>query len=35
MYLPDAKADELDKLYERLDGRSKIAGEESRNTLIS
>lgn len=27
MYLPDAKADELDKLYERLDGRSKVAGE--------
>jgi hypothetical protein len=27
MYLPDAKADELNKLYERLDGRSKVAGD--------
>jgi hypothetical protein len=27
MYLPDAKANEFDKLYERLDGRSKVAGE--------
>lgn len=26
MYLPDEKADELNKLYERLDGRSKVAG---------
>lgn len=27
MYLPDGKADELNKLYERLDGRSKVAGD--------
>ena len=27
MYLPDKKANELNKLYERLDGRSKVAGE--------
>lgn len=27
MYLPDEKADELNKLYERLDGRSKVAGD--------
>lgn len=27
MYLPDAKADDLNKLYERLDGRSKVAGD--------
>ena len=27
MYLPDAKADEFNKLYERLDGRSKVAGD--------
>ena len=27
MYLPDAKAAELNKLYERLDGRSKVAGD--------
>jgi hypothetical protein len=27
MYLTDEKASELNKLYERLDGRSKIAGE--------
>ncbi len=27
MYLPDAKADELNKLYERLDGQSKVAGD--------
>lgn len=26
MYLPDQKAEKLNKLYERLDGRSKIAG---------
>ena len=27
MYLPDKKANTLNKLYERLDGRSKVAGE--------
>jgi hypothetical protein len=27
MYLPDEKADELNTLYETLDGRSKVAGE--------
>lgn len=27
MYLPDEKANEFNKLYERLDGRSKVAGE--------
>jgi hypothetical protein len=27
MYLPDEKVDELNKLYERLDGRSKVAGD--------
>jgi len=27
MYLPDKKADKLNKLYERLDGRSKVAGD--------
>jgi len=27
MYLPDEKAEELNKLYERLDGRSKVAGD--------
>lgn len=27
MYLPDKKAEELNKLYERLDGRSKVAGD--------
>lgn len=27
MYLPDEKADELNKLYERLDGRSKVEGD--------
>lgn len=27
MYLPDSKADELNELYERLDGQSKVAGE--------
>jgi len=27
MYLPDEKASEFNKLYERLDGRSKVAGE--------
>jgi hypothetical protein len=27
MYLPDEKADELNTLYEKLDGRSKVAGE--------
>jgi hypothetical protein len=27
MYLPEQKAEELNKLYERLDGRSKIAGD--------
>jgi hypothetical protein len=27
MYLPDQKADNLNKLYERLDGRSKVAGD--------
>lgn len=27
MYLPDEKADNLNSLYEQLDGRSKVAGE--------
>ena len=27
MYLPDEKADELNRLYERLDGQSKVAGD--------
>jgi len=27
MYLPQSKANELNSLYERLDGRSKIAGD--------
>jgi hypothetical protein len=27
MYLPDEKANELNKLYERLDGRSKVVGD--------
>jgi len=27
MYLPESKADQLNSLYERLDGKSKIAGE--------
>jgi hypothetical protein len=27
MYLPDEKADKINTLYERLDGRSKIAGD--------
>lgn len=27
MYLPDEKAAQLNELYERLDGRSKLAGE--------
>lgn len=27
MYLPDEKADELNTLYETLDGRSKVAGD--------
>lgn len=27
MYLPDEKADKINSLYERLDGRSKIAGD--------
>ena len=26
MYLPEEKAEKLNKLYERLDGRSKVAG---------
>jgi len=27
MYLPDEKANDLNRLYERLDGRSKVAGD--------
>ncbi|MFD1526265.1 MULTISPECIES: hypothetical protein [Halolamina] len=27
MYLPEAKANQLNSLYEQLDGRSKVAGE--------
>lgn len=27
MYLPDEKAESLNSLYERLDGRSKVAGD--------
>jgi hypothetical protein len=27
MYLPDKKVDELNELYQQLDGRSKVAGE--------
>lgn len=27
MYLPDGKADQLNSLYEQLDGRSKVAGQ--------
>jgi len=27
MYLPEAKADQLNNLYDRLDGQSKIAGD--------
>jgi hypothetical protein len=27
MYLPDKKVDELNALYQQLDGRSKVAGE--------
>ncbi|MCU4744237.1 hypothetical protein [Natronoglomus mannanivorans] len=27
MYLPDGKAKQFNELYERLDGRSKVAGE--------
>lgn len=27
MYLPEAKADQLNNLYDRLDGQSKVAGD--------
>jgi hypothetical protein len=27
MYLPESKADQLNDLYDRLDGQSKVAGD--------